>query len=493
MPLKMTPTFSLPGSRTAHFSSFHLIMATATAIELLVKRAWYRAIAKLHKIRLQGTSPAAATASTSPATRLPPEIIEMIIAYLVDDMLSLRTCTLTCYSWYAAAAPHLHHCLLVGNFRRGKRRWPKPLRSMHALGLLPFVNTFWVRGFGMFSLNWFDGYTLHHFSALSNVQRLMIDHLDIPSFMPRIRQYFGHFLSTVRELCLTCPKGSRRQIIYFIGLFQHLEDLELTHDLLGSQGEPVDDLTLFPPFAPPLRGRLTLTYFTRVGLLKDMIDLFGGIRFRWMGLFNVEGVPLLLNACAKTLRTLRLYPIGSRGEQVSPKDVHISTNDSAASSPPRDFDLSRIESLVTLQIGVPWHTDYISTGSSLDATSSFLKYTISTITSPAFVQVGIIYGSSDFFGIGCLKHLSRPPPRGVSRAERAEEVSRHRRLFKVLREVHEARYFPLRLCAEVWDPLGEYSAGILKEAVAEETAIVGFGQFLSEPSVTYYPVKCHYS
>jgi len=317
----------------------------------------------------------------------------------------------------------------------------------------------------------------------------MIDRLDIPSFMPSIRQYFGHFLPTVRELSLTSPKGSRRQIIYFIGLFQHLEDLELIHDMLGSQGEPVDDLALFPPFAPPLRGWLTLTHFRRVGLLKDMIDLFGGFRFRWMGLFDADGVPLLLNACAKTLRTLRLYPIGSLGERVSPKDVYISTNDSAVSSSLRDFDLSRIESLVTLQIGAS-HTGYTSTTDSLDATSSFLKYTLSTITSPAFVEVNVVYETSDFFGVESSKNQDRPPVREISRAERVEEVSRHRRLFKVFREVHEVRNFRLRLLAEVWDPAVEHSVGILKEAVSEENAIGGFGQFLSEPSVTYYPLKC---
>jgi len=136
----------------------------------------------------------------------------------------------------------------------------------------------------------------------------MIGHLDIPSFMPQILQYFGHFPPTVQELSLRNPIGSRRQIIYFIGLFEHLEDLDLIYNQSGSQRGPTDDLTLFPSFAPPLRGSLKLTRFRRADLLKDMIDLFGGLRFRRMDLFDVDGMPLLLDACAKTLKILRLYP-----------------------------------------------------------------------------------------------------------------------------------------------------------------------------------------
>lgn len=36
-----------------------------------------------------------------------------------------------------------------------------------------------------------------HFLVPTNAQELGIDCLDIPSFMPRIRQYFGHFLPSV--------------------------------------------------------------------------------------------------------------------------------------------------------------------------------------------------------------------------------------------------------------------------------------------------------
>ena len=83
----------------------------------------------------------------------------------------------------------------------------------------------------------------------------------------------------------------------------------------------MDDLTLIPPFAPPLRGQLTMTSFTRMELLKDMIDLFGGLRFSYMDFCNVDGMRLLLDTCAKTLETFRLHPADPRGELFPLEDV----------------------------------------------------------------------------------------------------------------------------------------------------------------------------
>ena len=40
--------------------------------------------------------------------------------------------------------------------------------------------------------------------------------------------------------------------------------------------------------------------FKNAGLL-EMIDLFGGVRFCYEDIYDVEGMRLLLDACAKTL------------------------------------------------------------------------------------------------------------------------------------------------------------------------------------------------
>ena len=322
-----TPTSSLPGTHAAALSPRRSTTIATAAVGLLIKRTWYSTLSRIRGMCSGGASPKTPTARPSPTApcgppcRLPQEVVEMIIAYLAHHTRSLRACTLTCYSWYIAALPHLHCTLFISiNRWDRKSRWPNPIQHMHTLGLLPLVKLCWIRGGGYgdvcFSPKLFKGHTLHQFSALTNIQELGIDCLDVSSFMPGIQQYFGHFLPAVRSLFLGGPRGSHREIIYFIGLFQHLENLSLSYDgggSVGFQDEPMDDLTLTPPHSPPLRGWLSVSNLSRAGLFKDMIDLFGGIRFRCMRLFNVDGMRLLLDGCAETLEVLRLYPTDPHG------------------------------------------------------------------------------------------------------------------------------------------------------------------------------------
>ena len=246
----------------------------------------------------------------------------MIISYFIYDTCTLLACSTTCRSWYFAAVVHLHHSLTSGenvspsaHGKYEKYWWPRPLQNSHELGLLPLVKRFRFRlssyPYKEFTL---DDLTLRYFSALTNLQELGIDHLQVPDFMPSVQRSFGHFAPTLRSLALKAPGGSSRQILYFIGLFPNLQDLKLFYHSLREEWEGTADVELVPLSVPPLRGRLTLTCFTRGGLMDDMIVLFGGLRFRHMDLFRVKCTRLLLDACAETLETLRLYPTDFSGE-----------------------------------------------------------------------------------------------------------------------------------------------------------------------------------
>jgi len=257
----------------------------------------------------------------SPAMRLPLEVVEIIIRYLFYDMHSLRACTLTCYSWYIAAVPHLHRTLAIKTYSHVRNsQWPNPLRRMHTLGLLPLVKHLTVYGCNDDNVGLspilFDCRTLRQVPALTNIQELEAEYLDIPNFIPQIQRYFKHFVPTLRSLDLREPKGSNRQIMYFVGLFQHLQDLKLIYSGANLREQPVTDLTLIPPFIPPLLGRLYMCY-TTVGLLKDMIDLFGGVRFWHIRMFHVDGMRLLLHAAAEMLKSLTLEPNDPYGEKHS--------------------------------------------------------------------------------------------------------------------------------------------------------------------------------
>ena len=83
--------------------------------ELLFNRLWYRSIAKIKWFFREG-APEAPTIRPSPATKLPLELVETIFSYLIYDARSLLACSMTCYSWYIAAVPHLHHTLTTDEY-----------------------------------------------------------------------------------------------------------------------------------------------------------------------------------------------------------------------------------------------------------------------------------------------------------------------------------------------------------------------------------------
>jgi len=60
------------------------------------------------------------------------------------------------------------------------------------------------------------------------------------------------------------------------------------------------------------------------GLLKDMIDLFRGLRSRYIILYDVNRMWLLLEACAKTLKIVVLDPADLCGERLSPEGMQLS-------------------------------------------------------------------------------------------------------------------------------------------------------------------------
>jgi len=483
----MSPATWFAGSYASHFSSPGFNYDHPTTVKLLIDLIYYQILllASIWWMLSAGPLLGSATRRSQPAAGLPLELIEMIAAYSTYDKRSLRACTLTCYSWYIAVTPLLHQTLICPIYSPHKdsfRRPSLPFRE-EVFGLAPLVKTLWFRGNSTnrvaLSLAWpHSCHILLPLYQFTRVNQLRIDYLDIPSFLPYILGYPTYFLPAVRSLALKEPKGTRREIIYFIGLFQHLQDLKLLYSENGHQEEPAGDLTLTPHFVPPLQGSLTMRHSTGVGLLKDMLDLFGDFRFRRMDLFKVDGTGLLLGACAKTLESVTLDPSDPIGEQLPLKSTHAPANDSAASRSPQDFDLSQNESLRTLKIPASFVSYYRQDTASL-------KRILSTITSSAFFEVVTLYGDYEFSGVrGCCS--GRPSYHELSHYDRAREVGLHCLRFKKLREVHAVRAFQLVLCVSTSGCVGEHPVRILEEAVAAEKAIGGLCECFF-PLVVYNP------
>ena len=142
---------------------------------------------------------------------------------------------------------------------------------------------------------------------------------------------------------------------------------------------------------------------------------------------------------------------------------------------PADFDLSWNKSLQALEVPAYCLASRASRDGLLDA--DFLNYVLSTIQSPAFSRVDLVYKERDF----CFLQTLWSPD------ARAEVWWPHRTRFELLREARKAREFSLVLRVDIQGPFGDFVVRVLKEVVAAEKARGGFDDFHSEPLVTGDP------
>ena len=246
-------------------------------------------------------------------TGLPQDVLDIIIN-LIDDVHHLKAFSETCCSWYIAAVRHLHHTLTLEDRPPDPTHAElKPLAKMYKLDLLPFVKKLWIHSSTFepwLSPKKFDRQALRHFSALTNVEKLRIERFDLSKFIPGTERYFGHFAQTLRSISLTISSGTQLQLLYFLGLFPKLDDIEIEYyPIANFYWTPNPDSELAVPFSMlSLRGQLKLTHFESDTTFRNMITLFGGLRFQYMDLFSVEGSRLLLEACSDTLQAVRVYP-----------------------------------------------------------------------------------------------------------------------------------------------------------------------------------------
>jgi hypothetical protein len=302
---------------------------------------WRRGKANIN--RLLGNPPLDAPRKTHTAhgasSRLPYEIVEMIIAHIAHDLDALKACSSTCRSWYIAAVPHIHRTLTLTDGTRsitdgthsitdgtrsitdGTRsithRELKPLSQLHQLGLVPLIKEIRVyqqRG------NWlapqaFSPGDLTHFSAFPNVQSLRLQYLENSHFIPGIEHYFGHLSSTLRSIALLEPTCTPRQLSYFLSLFPNLDNIAIWHTPTLPPTLTIPDTELVPLSTPRLQGRLMLRQFDSAETWICLVALCGDLRFRYMNLCMVGGcAPVLFKACAETLETLRFHAADEAGK-----------------------------------------------------------------------------------------------------------------------------------------------------------------------------------
>jgi len=283
-----------------------------------VEAVWNRWKAKVDYL-LGNASPDPATHGSTRPTRsirsipspFPHDIVEMIIAHLVHHRRTLKAYSLTCHSWYTAAVPHLHHTVtLTGGRPEIGRSRLEPLPRLHELGLISFVREIRVKQ-DPGSSSWFvpQAFDLRYFSALANIHTLSLENMQIHRFIPDTEHYFGNFSPTLVSITLYDPYCSPQQLSHFLSFFPNLDDIGIRISHTHTLDTTVPDMELVPFSKPKLRGRLALYNFPWVETWTHMIASCGGLRFHHVDLRkSASYAPLLLEACADTLVTLRFDP-----------------------------------------------------------------------------------------------------------------------------------------------------------------------------------------
>lgn len=259
--------------------------------------------------RLFSGTPRPSAPSTPPSVpHLPSVPVEMIIAHLMYDTNTLKACSLTCRSWYSAAAPLLHHTItLYGALSRGNHGYVEPLDTLHDLGLLPLVKEIQVRQYDDPS-PWFTHRELAH-PAFANIHTLgimdaQIHHLIEGGDTPCVGHNLAHLSPTLRSITLSFPCCTPRQLSRFLSYFSNLDDIAIAGIRAPKPETPVQDAEPIPSSTSKLRGRLALYCFRWVETLNLLSTSCGGLRFRQMNI-DASCAPFLLEACAETVETLR--------------------------------------------------------------------------------------------------------------------------------------------------------------------------------------------
>ena len=278
---------------------------------------WRRGKAKVNRI-FGNTSPETRESRESPdlmrpfPSQFPYDIVEMIIDYLIRHPYTLKSCLLTCRSWYTAAIPHLHRTVtLTGGRPEIGRSRLEPLLKLRELGHASSVREIRVKQ-GRGSSSWlvpraFSQLDLRNFSALTNIHTLRVEHMQIDQFIRSTEHYFKHFSPTLRSIALYDPWCTPRQLSHFLTFFPHLDDIQITLSHEYRPSTTIRDTELIPFPARKPQGQLALHQFTWPETWANLITLYGGLQFRRLDLRGfVSCAPLLFEACAETLETLRI-------------------------------------------------------------------------------------------------------------------------------------------------------------------------------------------
>jgi len=298
----------------------------------------------LRQLRLGRGDPRPATASSPPpplGPPPPPRPISMImydkgLPSLPDDIIceifglldmeSLKSCSLTGKALSYSAKPFLHRTLHLAprlrNFATHNvpGRWNEleGLPTLGERGLLQHTRHISIS----LRRNLILSYDLEPYPqqlrTLTNLRSLKVRWLDVPSFIPKMDEYFGAFFGSLQSLGLESPGGDCEQILYFVCQFRDLQDLKINSLQDPSRSMRSGGSNFEIKTSPPLNGTLDL-HLVKMGttwgdsngdqlILSALLALPSGLKFRTLKLSGCVGnnLRLLVDSCGPTLECMEL-------------------------------------------------------------------------------------------------------------------------------------------------------------------------------------------
>ena len=250
---------------------------------------------------------------------LPDDIISEVFNVL--DLETLKSCSLTGKALSYLAKPFIHQTLHLTSrpkaptksIAHSRRNEFEGLSTLAERGLLRHIRhiSIILPSSPLFAHS-LDPY-IQHLHTLTNLRSFKARWLDTPSFIPKMEEYFGAFLGSLRSLELEFPRGDHQQIFYFICQFPNLRDLKINSvpgrtNSMSNDGPRFDIKT-----SPPLDGTLDLRLNMDMGpesnlmgaqlILSSLATLPSGLRIRTLKFSWCTGdnLQLVIDACAPTL------------------------------------------------------------------------------------------------------------------------------------------------------------------------------------------------
>jgi len=248
---------------------------------------------------------------------LPQELVDEILGYLLDDLLTLKACSLTCRCLFGATRPLIHRRLVcLGSRPEG----PKPKGSLLGLrkrdlgefgwlieadrsGVLRYTQhlTIKVKDRALTPMDTQE--YLPHLRSITKLRTLTLNTFHLHPFVPVFNAHFGMFTHTLRHLDIRNACGSEQRLLYIVCQFPLLEDLAVISpagEFIAGPNHPVPMVTR----SPPLRGKLLVAQVHSKELFKGLVALPGGLNFRSLELHQCKYLEVIFAACGKTATSI---------------------------------------------------------------------------------------------------------------------------------------------------------------------------------------------